>query len=256
MTAPVANGDRPARRSVVPPRSEAIPPDAMDLAVQDGDVLLWRGTYMISRAFEALSRSWYSHVAFVVHWEGHPMVLQAGAFGIQAVPFRETVEKYHGLVDWYRLQDSARQQLNIQKMIHEATCNLGLPFGLSNALRELFYRGTGISLFPETSKRRSGMFCAEYVSKCFKSGGLDLVPHKDDIHTFPNDIAFSGPFLFFTTIFDARRRQTAPPVAVPVPRIADDGIVIPGGIPRLPIETTAPATPAAGPVVAPKAPAA
>src|SRR5262245_51238193 len=142
MTAPVANGDRPAQgdRNAVPPRSEVTPPDwidAIEKVLQDGDLLFWRGSYMVSRAFEKITRSKYSHVAFIAHWDGHAMVLQAGAFGIQAVPFRETVKKYHGLVEWFRLQDSARQQLNVEKMIHEATCDLGLPFGLPNALREL-----------------------------------------------------------------------------------------------------------------------
>ena len=245
MTAPVASDDRP---------------DGIERMVLDGDLLLWRGTYTVSRAFEAVSRGWYSHVAFIVHWEHRPMVLQAGAFGIQAVPLHETVAKYHGLVEWFRLQDSARQQLNIPKMINEATSNLGLPFGLPNALRELFYRVTGVSLFRSAPNRRTGMFCAEYVSKCFKSGGLDLVPHKEDIHTFPDDIANCASFLFRAKLSDTRRSQTAPSAPVPVLEIPGDGIpgpiVIPGGMPRLPIEPTATTTPAAGRDVAAKPPAA
>src|SRR5262249_32022887 len=38
--------------------------------IQDGDILLWRGNYSVSKAFELLTGSWYTHAAFVVHWEG------------------------------------------------------------------------------------------------------------------------------------------------------------------------------------------
>jgi len=262
MNAPQAKVRR--RRSVVPPARHA-PDDGV--TVQDGDILLWRGTYTVSRAFELLSRSWYSHVAFIIHWEGYPMVLQASAFGIQAVPYAETIRRYHGLVDWYRLKEEARADLKLPRTIEQATCNLGRPFGLPNALRELVYRWTGIALFRKNPKARSGMFCAEYVSKCFKAGGLDLLPDKEDVHTFPDDIAQNEELLHYRcTIYDTRRRKTAAPPGIPDPQLSPATVIPPTvGVPVLPIGAGAnqpaatvssdPAAPAGSNPASPRVPA-
>jgi len=201
----VARFRRNGQGSSASPLSRGISSGDAELAVRDGDVLLWRGSALTSLLFRVWSKNWYSHVAFVVHWEGQPMILQADAYGIQAVPFRRTVEKYKGRVDWYLLTDPARQTLNLRETIREATGNLGLPFGLLHALRELAFRKTGFRLFSKRSNYRSGMFCAEYVSRCFKKGGLDLLPAQADIHTLPDDVKESGFFRLESTIADNRR---------------------------------------------------
>lgn len=164
--------------------------------IRQGDILLWSGDYGISRFFKKSTRSSYSHAAFVLHWEGHPMVLQAGVFGIHAFPLKETIRKYNGQVYWYQLKDADRQNLNLGLTITEATGDLGLPFGLRSVLREFLYRLIGLRIIRRSRKRRRGMFCSEYVSKCFRKGGVDLAPELADDRTFPDDMAKSGALQF------------------------------------------------------------
>jgi hypothetical protein len=178
--------------------------------IQDGDVLLWRGHYAISTVFRLATGSWYTHAAIAVWWGDRLMILQAEPVGLQAVPLSSTVKRYDGLVDWYKIKDEYRDPVKVGRVLAEAKKDLGLPFGTLAALRSswnrflqisgIVHRRLGFPLFRSPRNRRA-MFCAQYVSRCFRAGGLHLTSHPD-IDTLPGDVAHSDLLEFQTRIHD------------------------------------------------------
>ena len=178
--------------------------------IQDGDVLLWRGHYVISTVFRLATGSWYTHAAIAVWWGERLMILQAEPAGLQAVPLSNTVKRYDGLVDWYKIKDEYRNQVDMRKVLAEAKKDLGLPFGILAALSSswnrflhisgIVHRRLGFPLFRSPRNRRA-MFCSQYVSRCFRAGGLPLTSHPD-IDTLPGDVARSDRLEFQTRIHD------------------------------------------------------
>jgi hypothetical protein len=176
--------------------------------IQDGDVLLWRGNYATSIVFRFLTRSPYTHAAIAARWGDRLMILQAELVGIQAVPLSATVKRYNGLVDWYRIKDEYRSA--VDKVLAKATGDLGRAFGIVAVIRSTwkrFLRATGIvhrrlglSLNPKSPRARA-MFCSQYVSSCFRAGGLQLTS-RPDIDTLPGDIKDSDVLEFQVTIHD------------------------------------------------------
>lgn len=164
--------------------------------IEDGDLLLWRGKYFVSRIFEFFSRGWFSHSAIAVNWDNQPMLLQAEFPYIQAVPLWKTVHKYDGNVYWYKLKPEFRDNgdLDLAKVFEEARKYLGAKFSVIHVLIAFAHRYFGQPLPPDP-KRPRGMFCAEYVAHCFREGGKALTA-KSDINTFPTDIAESGNVSF------------------------------------------------------------
>ena len=60
--------------------------------VDDGDVMLFRGTLLLSRMIERLSHGAYSHCAIAANWRERKMILQAQIVGgVQAVPLSVAV---------------------------------------------------------------------------------------------------------------------------------------------------------------------
>jgi hypothetical protein len=79
--------------------------------VEDGDVVLFRGTIFFSRAIEKISHGAYSHCAIATNWGERKMLLQAELMGgIQAVPMSVAVGTYTGRVDWYKIVPAVRRQ--------------------------------------------------------------------------------------------------------------------------------------------------
>src|SRR5580692_3079477 len=94
--------------------------------VEDGDVLLFRGTIFFSRAIEKISHGAYSHCAIAVDWGERKMILQAELMGgVQAVPMSVAVGTYKGRVDWYKIAPAVREKLNMGTLLAEARADLG-----------------------------------------------------------------------------------------------------------------------------------
>ena len=179
--------------------------------METGDIVFCRGQYWISHVFERLTHSFYSHAAIAAYWDDKLMLLQAEAFGIQAVPLRATVAKYPGRVDWYRLQPEYRAKLNVDAMLKTAKKHLGDEFGYLQVARAIGYRVFGIGR-PKDAKHPHAMFCSEYVSCCFRAGGVTFGDYPD-IDTFPETIALSPQVMYLGTIHeDLATKDDAVPV--------------------------------------------
>jgi hypothetical protein len=183
---------------LVPPHDGVIPFKTAHDNMQTGDLLFWHGDYLVSKIFERLTGSYYSHAAIAVRWEGELILLQAEALGIQAVPLHVTVAKYPGRVDWFRLTTDALALVDMKVMLHRAQHYLGLEFGYIEVARALAYRVFGIG-DPHDGKHPRGMFCSEFVATAFESPKFSFTGCPP-IQTFPQDIVGSGKVMRIGTI--------------------------------------------------------
>jgi hypothetical protein len=193
-------------------RTKPPAPDAKPIAfreirdqIKDGDLFLFRGNFRSSKIFEWLTNSYYSHAALVAWWGGRLMILQAEGPGLQAIPLSVAIAVYPGRVDWFRLrrEDFPDVEARLQAVLLEAKSDLGLPFGV----RDLFKRALRwlrvVKLRDPVSPK--GMFCSEYVERCFRIGGMPLRDAKD-IATWPQQIAESPHVQYVATIIHDNAR--------------------------------------------------
>lgn len=168
--------------------------------IRDGDIFLFRGRYFISRMFEKVDVSYYSHAALVAWWGPRLMILQAEGPGVQAIPLSVAIGHYPGRTDWYRLKtesipDAAER---VEEVLQYARAELGIMYGVGPLLRDIihhFWRFFKVR-DPVTPK---AMFCSEYVEWCFSHAKLPL-SGRESIETFPKDIAASPHIEYVATI--------------------------------------------------------
>ena len=82
-------------------------------------------------------------------------------------------------------------------MFAEAKSDLGLPFGVIDLLRNLFHWLVHVKFTNPIMPR--GMFCSEYVERCFRIGGIPLCD-RADIGTLPQAIANSPHIEYAATV--------------------------------------------------------
>lgn len=167
--------------------------------VEDADIFMFRGDYRTSKLFRLVDKSYYSHAALALWWRERLMILQAEGPGIQAVPMSVAVGTYPGRVDWYRLKRDHIPELDdkLEKLVNEAKADLGLPYGYIDLLRNLLRWATKVKL--RDPVRPHGMYCSEYVERCFRVGGLPL-SERPDVITMPKHIAESPLIGYRATI--------------------------------------------------------
>lgn len=197
--------------------------------VQDGDLFFFRGLFRGSKLFVRLTNSFYSHVAVVAWWGDRLMILQAEAGpGVQAFPLSAAIQEYPGRADWYQLRRESIPDVHarLPLVLDEARTDLGLKFGLGDALKSLF-RWARKTPFRNPKSPKS-LFCAEYVERSFRIGGIPLPRTTDggevpaDILCWPQDLAISPLVRYEATISHDPR--------VAAPRSRDD-VPVPSGVP-------------------------
>ena len=100
--------------TVLPPEQPVLYSQVRD-AIQEGDVILFRGDRKLSRLISYIADSPYSHVGLVLTWYGRRILLSAEMPKIQALPLGLAVAGYHGRVDWYQLVPEARARLGLAR---------------------------------------------------------------------------------------------------------------------------------------------
>ncbi len=183
--------------------------------VEDADVFLFRGKYLISKLFEKVDHSYYSHAALAAWWGSRLMILQAEGAGIQAIPMSVAIDTYPGRVDWYKLKRDSFPGCDrrLAAVLTEAKSDLGLAYGFGDLLRNIWHWIAKVKLADPTWPK--AMFCSEYVERCFREAGVSLTG-RPDIATFPKDIAASPHLAYMATIpheehaDEARYRDAVP----------------------------------------------
>jgi hypothetical protein len=167
--------------------------------IKDGDLFFFRGNFRSSKIFEWLTHSFYSHATIIAWWGDRPMILQAEGPGLQAIPLSVAIATYPGRADWYRLrrEDFPNADQKLRAMLAEAKSDLGLPFGTSDLFRRLFHWLTKVKFTNPITPR--GMFCSEFVERCFRVGGMPLRDMADNA-TLPQALAESPHVQYMATV--------------------------------------------------------
>lgn len=166
--------------------------------IDDADVFLFRGTHLISRLFQAGSKSRYSHSALVGWWHRRLMLFQAELTAVQAVPLSVALRSYEGLVDWYKVRPEHRAKVDPMRVLDEAKANLGLPYATTGVFRTILHEVAHVDL-PDDCDNPHALFCSQYVARCFRIAGLPL-KDEADMAIFPSEIASSPVLMYMGTI--------------------------------------------------------
>lgn len=188
------------------PDAPAIPYEDLRGNIADGDVLLFRSKGTVASVIRWATRSTYSHAAMAAWYKDRLMVLESRELrGCRAVPLSAALVAGEILV----LRTRGGFTMNRTLAIDEAVARLGGPYGWASILRIALSKlplallrripvlGRVIPRGPtwsEDDETPSGprMICSEYVARCYRAGGVDLVPNLADRDTTPGDIARSA----------------------------------------------------------------
>lgn len=150
-----------------------------------GDVVLFRGSGLASRAIRWLTHSPYSHAALVFRFEGRVYCLEAVGSGVRLALISEVLARYHGGIDHFDVPGATEDQ---------RTGALSFAF---QQLGKLYDRhGIGRFLLALLTGRRprvredQAWFCSELVAAAYRHQGLALVP-ESSAFTSPADLALS-----------------------------------------------------------------
>ena len=159
--------------------------------IQNGDVLLYRGTTLESQLIRWVTRSRYSHAGLAVWWNERLMVMEAVGKGVVVTPLSSNVAGYRGDVEWFVPRDplSAADRL---RLVEFAQRELGKEYALAKAfllgIRILFQRDREKR---DRLRREGQLFCSHYVAATYNAVGRDLKRGVSDRFMSPGDIADS-----------------------------------------------------------------
>lgn len=179
--------------------------------IQNGDIVLFRGKALVSRAICWLTRSPYSHAGIVGWWNSHLMVLEAVGRGVVATRLSFIVDRYPGAAELW----TTDRELVRAEVVREAQVLLGRSYSMlkifANMRRLMFGLGRHAG---DPDRPPEGFICSEFVSRTWRKGGLDLKDGVPDAFTRPSDIASSPHLrkigdLFPTHKVDAAREKAA-----------------------------------------------
>jgi hypothetical protein len=177
---------------------DLVPYDQVRASIEDGDVLLFRGSMLTSEIIKRVSSGVYSHAALALWWGDRLMLCQAVNNGVEAVPMRVALGGYEGAADWYKLHPAARAGINYAALGAEAKADLGKPYSHVGLIAEGAHVLMGTAL-PNEGAVPTAFLCSQYVARCFRKAGLPLTD-KEDIDTSPTDLATSDLLALMGTL--------------------------------------------------------
>ncbi len=166
--------------------------------IQDGDILLCRGSGLVPRLIQWGTGSPYSHVALIASAKLELIVEAVPEGGVRAI----SVKNYKTPYEVYRVKSSYKfngcevVSFLIKMLARKYDYPLKLAVKLAVRqfrLAQLF----GLKLFgnkkaADQLQEDQDYFCSELCYQAFKAGGLDIVPQIGDAETTsPGDIARS-----------------------------------------------------------------
>lgn len=174
--------------------------------IRTGDLLLFRGNYVLSHMIESLSDSPYSHVAILARWKDRVVAFQADTRGVEILPVSKMICRYNGKVDWWSRVAGFGDDAFEEKLLDTALTLLGTRYGywplLSLAFRILLGRTLNAR---DAHATPDSLFCSQFVSQCYRvasDGMFDVNPQLNDASTSPADFVRSGHFMPRYQLFD------------------------------------------------------
>ena len=168
--------------------------------MQDGDILLCKGSSPTARLIKWGTNSEYSHVAVTASAKLGLIIEAIPKGGVRAI----SIENYKEVYDLYRIKDRSSFDLSeviaylIRMLAREYDFKSTLKLGWKLSLRKmglvqlLLLKATGQKQAADALQEDQDYFCSELCYRAFKAGGLDIVPQIGDAETTsPGDIARS-----------------------------------------------------------------
>jgi len=174
--------------------------------IRTGDLLLFRGNYVLSHVIESLSDSPYSHVAVLARWKDRVVAFQADTRGVEILPVSKMVCRYNGKVDWWSRVSGFGDESFEEKLLDKALMLLGTRYGYWPLIRLGFRILLGRTLkASDAHATPDSLFCSQFVSECYREasdGMFDVNPNLNDASTSPADFVRSGHFVPRYQLFD------------------------------------------------------
>jgi len=202
---------------MIEPRYFPYQAKARDL-IREGDILLFRGTSVVSKIIQRATQGRYSHVGIASWHYNNDDILELVEFrewkGGRTTAFARQLELYDKQIDVYRVMSPKKVvvydeksdkffekwvELNPELVTHEMRKMTGLPYGFRRILWMAKFYIIGIrflfsdsTVFDDSSKIEQVFpVCSTAVSTAFSRNGFDLVHNRSDERTTPVDIARS-----------------------------------------------------------------
>lgn len=188
------------------PPTEGVSYQAWRDQIRTGDLLLFRGDYLLSHMIESLSDSPYSHVAILARWKDRVVAFQADTRGVEILPVSKMVCRYNGKVDWWSRVDGFGDEAFEEKLLDAALTLLGTRYGYLPLIGLAFRILLGRALKARDAHATpDSLFCSQFVSQCYRvasDGRFDVNPKVNDASTSPADFVRSGHFVPRFQLFD------------------------------------------------------
>lgn len=196
--------------------------------IEEGDVLLFRGTGYASYFLSKAGKSPYTHVGIASWAYGDKTVgiLECVEFrewkGGRSINLQNAINDHPGRIDVYRpvtyssewIFDSAknestliRKEVNLRGVTNTMRLMTGLPYGWKRIWWLSKHHMVGFRLGIDVEKLRCDILddivypvCSTAIAYSFNSNGYDLIMNRADQWTEPADIAMSPRLSYLFTL--------------------------------------------------------
>lgn len=128
-----------------------------------GDLLCFRGKGFVNLAIRLFTRSPYSHAGLVFRYEERVYCLEAVSTGVRLILLSELIDRYHGGIDHYALENASERQR--QRALSFSFTQLGKRFSMLG----LFYFALAILFdFRRPKSSRPEWFCSEIIAEAYR----------------------------------------------------------------------------------------
>jgi hypothetical protein len=149
--------------------------------IKTGDILFCSGRYIVSEMIKKISNSLFSHVALLIYWNEHVLVLESVEDdGIRVVPlshylynYENSKEKYNGEMYIARHEVVGSPDFNKEKiktMCGKAIDLLNRNYDKDEIAKIIARIGLGIGRHKDDYE----YMCSEFVDECFKQMEIEL----------------------------------------------------------------------------------
>lgn len=178
----------------------------MRRSFRDGDLLLFKGKGLISTIIRAVTRSPYSHAGLVYTFEKRVYCIESVGTGVRIILLSELVKRYHGGIDYFEVDVSARQRRRAVSFGFQQLGKFYDKLGLIRFAAALLWDKKAVSA------RDDRWFCSELVAAAYELQGAPLTT-QGDAYTSPSDLAMSPRVKLVCTLKEAEE---------PEPEVSDD----------------------------------
>jgi hypothetical protein len=142
-----------------------------------GDVILERGTSINSNIIRTFDKGFYSHAILYI---GNGQIAEAVGDGVVFMPTLRVITSQPSNFGVYRLPRNELNYNHIEFLESAARQRAFSYYDTSGALA---------TKIPYLESRDDRQFCSRFVTECYDSAGITLVPGKTPDKVTPNDLA-------------------------------------------------------------------